>query len=282
MTYQGDHRSQYDPGASVRLRQMGCTPTSGANAARVQTGGAVDLSGDQVLAKLAPEEEQNPLTPGWTLGDLRTALSRIAGVPGLVIRRTDWPTLAAMRAAGHVIVLQGDSEEFPNGCSGAFDGDHCIIVHPDNAGTDWIIGDPICPDWTSQPEAIVRRYAENLWGPTVTYGTFAAPGGDMGLTLTDGATEDADIDIRSGASYYPLDGSVGGTLPPVTKYTFASGYSRLLDKRLYVIGDEWAGVDVADITAKRPRQAPPAANEQAIRDDQRAKDRTEAGNRLLP
>ncbi len=264
MYFQGDHRSQYDAGSTARLRSMGCTPTTGSNAGRVQTGGAIDLSGDQVLSKLAVTEEQNPATPGWTLGDLSKALSRIAGMPRLVIRGTLWPTLVEMRRQGHVIVLQGDSDQFPSGCSGAFDGNHCILIHPDNRGDEWIIGDPICPDWTSQPESVVRNYAQKLWGEVITYGVFETPAaggeGDMGLTLTDGGPENADITIRDGARYYPLDGSAGGTLPAVVKYTFASGYSGTLNKRLYVIGDEWAGVDVQDVTAKnvRPSAAPPA------------------------
>ena len=171
--YEGTHRWQY--GGSARLASMGCTPTSVANALRCATGGAIDLSGDQVLAKVAPAEETNPATPGWSLGDAALAASRIPGAPPLAIHHGPWVDVEAARAAGYGVILQGDSDQFLSGCSGAFDGNHCVFVHPDNDGGSWLLGDPICGDWRSERAATLQRYAEKLSGLQVRFATFDVP-----------------------------------------------------------------------------------------------------------
>lgn len=169
--YRGRHDSQYKTGNSARLRSMGCTVVSLGNALRNVTGGKVDLSGDQILAKVANFEETNPATPGWSLQDAQKAASRITGAPPLVIRSGSWSRLQEDRAAGRIIILQGDSDRFPNGtCSGAFDGNHAVAWHPDGD-----LGDPICPGWRSETEAVLRAYAEKLWGLSIQWGTFEAP-----------------------------------------------------------------------------------------------------------
>ncbi len=281
------HDSQYKVGSSARLRSMGCTPQSTANALRTTTNGLIDLTGDQMLALLPISEEQNPTTPGWSLTDAHNAVAKIAGAPTLYVRQTLWPAVEAAWAAGYMVILQGDSDVFPSGCSGAFDGLHCIDTHPDTAdGLQWT-GDPICPDWSLKDRATLRAYAEKFPGTLISWAQFAIPvpqgGNDMGLVVTDGASFAGTVDIRAGAPYYPVSGATGGTLPAVTKPAYATGYLPSFNVRAYLIGDEWAMVP--DTFCTPHPVAPPVpgtVDEAAVRADQRAKDRNEAGKNLLP
>lgn len=174
--YLNPHRSQYAPTASARTLQSGCTWASGANGADASTGGAIAPLPDAVLAKVAANEETSPATPGWSLQDLALAMSRL-GV-GFVIRSgTGWLALEkALDVYKQYVVLQGDSDQFANAtCSGAFDGDHAIGVHPqrDAAGRQ-LINDPICPTGRWETRAVLRAYAEKL-SPTVRFGVFSSP-----------------------------------------------------------------------------------------------------------
>lgn len=169
--YTGTHRSQFDGGPKANEN---CTPASGANGARAATGGRVDKSGSQVRALVKSSEETNPATPGWSLKDLDLAMSRL-GV-GFVIGTGGWVGLRQARKEGKIIVIQGDSEEFPNGtCSGVFDGDHAVAVHPDtNAAGEWLLADPICKTRRWERESVLRAYAENFWSG-IGYGIFTSP-----------------------------------------------------------------------------------------------------------
>lgn len=163
------HQSQY--GHSARLAKMGCTPTSGGNGAS-DTLGRI-FTGDQVLSHLAKAEEQYPLSPGWTLVDLRKALDRM-GIDFEIRSGEGWPAVQAARAAGLSVVLQGDSDRFPDGCSGAFDGDHCINLPPIDIGGNWGYKDPICKALGSQPEATLEAYAKKF-NRNISFGTFTTP-----------------------------------------------------------------------------------------------------------
>jgi hypothetical protein len=164
------HASQYDPGQSQRTRTSGCTWTSGANGANAANGH--NLTPDDVLGHVRNSEETSPLTPGWSLADLDLAMRRI-GAP-FVIGAGGWNGLQAARATGRYVVLQGDSDQFPIGCSGTFDGDHCIGVHPANDGTRWWINDPICPDGRWEEATILYRYASKF-NAGIRFGLFTNP-----------------------------------------------------------------------------------------------------------
>lgn len=173
--YVARHESQYGADRSPRTRSSGCTWTSGAIGIDASTGGRIDPEPDQVLAKVKVSEETNPTTPGWSLPDLAKASSRL-GAPFAVRSGAGWAGVRAARNAGLYVVLQGDSDRFPDGCSGEFDGDHAIGITPGvtNAAGEWGIHDPICPRLTYQPESVLRAYAEKL-ASTVRFGVYTQP-----------------------------------------------------------------------------------------------------------
>jgi hypothetical protein len=174
------HLYQYAPYESARTRSSGCTWMSGAQAAN-NVGHT--YTGDGVLSKVLRREETTPASPGWSLADLDLAMSRLR-VP-FAIGTGGWAGLRAARAKGYGIVLQGDSDQFSNAtCSGKFDGDHAIYVHPANAGTAWRIDDPICPAGRWEEEATLHRYAADF-RPTISYGILpvAVPRVPVGYTV---------------------------------------------------------------------------------------------------
>ncbi|MEW5991204.1 MAG: hypothetical protein AB1736_07635 [Chloroflexota bacterium] len=171
--FEGSHRRQLDGSA---LASENCTPTSGANGARASTGGRVDKSGGEIRALLAKQEETDPDTPGWSLGDLRRAKQRL-GVP-YRNRTGRWADVEAALRSGLFVVLQGDSDQFPDAtCSGAFDGDHAVGLHPgDGADGTWLLADPLCTARRRERGAVLRAYAEKLaGGPTFRFGVFTTP-----------------------------------------------------------------------------------------------------------
>lgn len=173
--YVQPHRSQYDAGSSERTRHSGCTWTSLANGIAATTGGGRKPSPDAVLALLPRSQETSPATPGWSLPDAVKAASKYGMA---LVNRTGagFNAVIADLLEGHYVLVQGDSDRFGNAtCSGAFDGDHCIGVHPKHRMVDglreWWIDDPICPTGRWEKEAVLRRYAEKL-DPRVRFARF--------------------------------------------------------------------------------------------------------------
>jgi hypothetical protein len=164
------HLSQYGGSNSAITRTSGCTWTSGANGANASTGSR--LTPDQVHLQVKRSEETNPATPGWSMADLALAMKRLR-VPFANHSGDGWGAVIAYHDAGYYVVVQGDSDQFGNGtCSGAFDGDHCIGIHPqEDAAGHWLIDDPICPTHRYESSAILKRYAEKL-SPRVYFGQF--------------------------------------------------------------------------------------------------------------
>jgi hypothetical protein len=174
--YAGTHRSQYDGSA---LASENCTPTSGANGARASTGGTIDRAGGQIRSLVARNEETNPATPGWSLEDLKLGMSRISPSVPFEIRSGGWSGVVAAHDAGLFVALQGDSDQFGDGtCSGAFDGNHCVGIHPgtaaDGTGT-WPLADPICPTRRQEKPVTLRAYAEKFGGTSFRFGVFTTP-----------------------------------------------------------------------------------------------------------
>lgn len=185
--YTNRHVSQYGPWSTV-TRQSGCTWTSGSNGIDAQSGGKVTKNPDQVKAQVKPEDETNPNTPGWSMVDLSRAMAKL-GVPFDDRTGLGWGAVRSAHDAGLYIVLQGDSDRFADStCSGAFNGDHAIGVHPNEDGTGrWRIDDPICPVHRYETEATLRAYAEKL-SAGIWFGVFTKP---VPVLLPDTSTEDA-------------------------------------------------------------------------------------------
>ena len=175
--YVNPHRSQYELGASLTTRHSGCTWTSGANGVAATTGGRYQPSPDKVHSLLQRSEETSPGTPGWSIPDLVKALGRY-GVTLTNMTGAGFNAAVAQLEAGHYIVLQGDSDRFADStCSGAFNGDHCIGVHPNTKVVDgvrwWRIDDPICREARWERETVLRAYAEKF-DPHCRFAAFLA------------------------------------------------------------------------------------------------------------
>jgi hypothetical protein len=169
--YRNPHVTQFDGTAKA---SQNCTPTTGAAGADASSGGLVHLTGGQLRAHVKQSEETNPNTPGWSLLDLDLGLSRI-GVPFVIRSGTGWGGVISALDAGLYVALQGDSDQFGNAtCSGVFDGDHCIGVHPARSGTRRWINDPICKAGRWEEEATLKRYAQKLYSG-ILFGVFLSP-----------------------------------------------------------------------------------------------------------
>jgi len=167
--YLNRHISQFDGSAK---QGSNCTPATGANGLAAVTGGTIVRTGAWVRGKVKPSEETNPLTPGWSLQDLDLAMSRVPTFFD-IHGGEGWDKLLSAHRAGYYIALQGDSDVFGNStCSGAFDGLHCIGIHPAENGPLWRIDDPICKAARWESPTVIRRYAEKLHY-SILFGVFA-------------------------------------------------------------------------------------------------------------
>ena len=175
----GRHRSQYEAGALAVTRHSGCTWTSTASGIAAITGGDREPSPDDIHRLVPPQEEVNPQTPGWAIGDAVKAAGRY-GVTLQDLSGSGWSGVEEATAQGRYCIVQGDSDQFgDNTCSGAFNGDHCIGLHPNTMFDPqghllrWI-NDPICPDGRWEDDRILRRYAEKL-SSRVRFAAFLQP-----------------------------------------------------------------------------------------------------------
>lgn len=176
--YLNEHQSQYDPGQSTITRREGCSWTTVANGADASTGGRVKKTPDQVHALIPKSSETNPLTPGWSTVDVDRACAKL-GVPFEIRSGQGWPAVVRALDVEHLYVfLQGDSDRFPSGCSGEFDGNHAIGVHPASRVVNGLrqrwTDDPICPDGRWEWEYILRNYAVKF-SAGIQFGVFSNP-----------------------------------------------------------------------------------------------------------
>jgi hypothetical protein len=178
--FEGKFRTQYDGG---RQANSNCTCASLAMMLNAVSDGAIDHTGSTVRDLVKHQEETDPTSPGWSLHDVDLAVSRIqakghmAGIHSPAPKQRNWASLKFLRAEGRGILIQGDSDRFPNTtCSGAFDGDHATYISPLNH-TDgrWRLGDPICSKWRWETEELLRAYAEKFAGPTDLHYRYSDP-----------------------------------------------------------------------------------------------------------
>lgn len=170
--YLNPHKTQFD---GSRYQKENCTPATGANGANASTGGKVNKSGAQIRNLIARSAETDPRNPGWSLTDLDRAMAKI-GV--LFDNRSGrgWSAVISALNNGNYVALQGDSDRFSNStCSGAFDGNHCVGVHPAtrvvNLRRQHWIDDPICKTGRWEYDSVLRAYATKLHS-TVLFGVF--------------------------------------------------------------------------------------------------------------
>ena len=230
--YLNPHKSQLGGTNSAITRSSGCTWTAAANGVNASTGGKQNPSPDAVHNLVKRTEETTPETPGWSLYDVDKAMTRISPAVGYEVRKTGWVGVESALDAGHYVVLQGDSDQFSDAtCSGKFNGDHAIGVHPqrDSLGRQ-LINDGICSSGRYESRAVLRRYAEKLW-PTVRFGVFTTkvPSTEDDMTLffkpdTPSLTGTATMD-GPGHSIAAFDGRLFGNRADGEAYTVvASGW----------------------------------------------------------
>lgn len=174
--YLGPHICQLDAQWSARTNSSGCTWTSTAMGIGNVTHGERRPGPDKVHSLVRAGEETNPGTPGWSIPDVDLAMRRF-GLPFRNLTGGRWDGVRFEHEHGRYVILQGDSDQFGNNtCSGKFDGDHCIGIHPDSRagdrGQEWRIDDPICKASRWELASTIRRYAEDL-DVLCRYGSFS-------------------------------------------------------------------------------------------------------------
>jgi len=187
--YQSPHNTQLGYPNSAITRSSGCTWTAASNGVANATGGKQSPTPDQVHALVKNSEETTPRTPGWSLPDTDKAMARLKPPVGFEVRTGDgWIGVEAALDAGYSVLLQGDSDQFPDAegtCSSKFNGDHAILAHPQrDAQGRQLIYDGICPKARYETRATLRRYAEELYAK-VFFGVFTAkvPSTEDDMTL---------------------------------------------------------------------------------------------------
>lgn len=204
--YFNDHEYMYAASSSAITRKSGCTWTSASDGVDASTGGISDPTPDRIKALVARDEETNPNTPGWSIPDVDLAMSRLH-VPFTDRSGRGWDAVVNAHDAGLYLILQGDSDRFSDAnCSGDFDGDHCIGVHPDeDAQGRWRIDDGICRTARYEWPGILKSYATKL-SASVRFGTFDQPVPEEDVKIDVVAYGPWTVDIAVGAQLYDLDG----------------------------------------------------------------------------
>ena len=204
--YLNPHRSQYDGSPN---QYTNCTPTAVANAANAATGGAYNKTGGQVRSLLRSWEETTP-GGGWSIWDADKAMGKVgigfinASMSGRS-STVGWNALINVLESGHSVVLQGESSAFSDKtCSGTFNGDHCIHIHPASrdlpAGRQRWIDDGVCKEGRWEFESTLKNYAMR-YNTSIRFGYFT----DKVHKLV----ETHHVAIAHGASlrFYTLSGS---------------------------------------------------------------------------
>lgn len=163
--YVQPHVTQFDGG---KYQSEACVPASIANGVGASTGGARRPTSAAVHAVIPKTAETDPHTAGWSEVDASRAAAKM-GIPYTAL--DSWNLLEAAHDAGHYIRVIGDSDVFADStCSGAFNGDHSIGVHPNervlNGVELWWIDDPICKTGRWEAKTVIKRYADKLAGRT--------------------------------------------------------------------------------------------------------------------
>ncbi len=234
------HVWQYDGSTWANAN---CTPTTGANQLIATSGGKIIRTGAQIRSLVLRREESAPADPGWSQYDLALAMKRVYPSQPYAIRNGfGWPELVKDHNAGYYLAVQGDSDQFTSPkCSGAFDGDHCIGVHPatrqdpDTGREQWWTNDPICPTGHWQDRAAIYRYAKKLgdrYGVDLYWGHLSKPVPREPVQREDG---EGDVSISTTGLTLTSDHAV--TLPKGTAiYQAPENGAKVLGKASGAVG----------------------------------------------
>lgn len=173
--YVNAHTQQTDPQWSAITNSSGCTWTSLTNGVDAVTHGERKPGPDRIHNLVKRSEEVSPSTPGWAIRDADLAMQRF-GLPFRNLTGGRWESVRFYHEKGLYLIVQGDSDRFGGKtCSGKFDGDHCIGIHPDSRpsdhGQEWRIDDPICNSSRWELASTIRDYAEKV-DPLIRFGAF--------------------------------------------------------------------------------------------------------------
>ena len=201
-----------------------CTPTTGANQLIATSGGKIIRTGAQIRSLVLRREESDPTQPGWSQYDLALAMKRVYPSQPYAIRNGfGWDDLVKDHEAGFYLAVQGDSDQFsaPK-CSAAFDGDHCIGVHPatridpDTGREQWWTNDPICPTGGWRFRKDIYDYAMKLgekYGVDLFWGHLSKP---VPRQPAAPIREDGDGDVSISTTGLTLTSDHAVTLPKNT------------------------------------------------------------------
>lgn len=171
--YHGAPPKQWDGGP---LASQNCTPASLAAAADEASGGRIKKTASQARALVAPSQEQNPMTPGWSLRDADVAAARLGIELWVGDPATGWAGVERAHDEGRAVLVQGDSDMFADRVSGGFNGDHCVVICPRvHSDGRWMVGDPLLNAWRWEGRRTLRLYAEKYAGAGRARYAYTAP-----------------------------------------------------------------------------------------------------------
>jgi hypothetical protein len=147
---------------------------------------------------------QDDMSGGTDLNDLKTAWSRYGGKSLTIKSGTGWDDVVNAHHEGRAIVIQGEGD-CPG--SGDFTGAHACVIAPENNGSKWLWGDPDTSGWQwVEPEAI-KAWAERL-SSSVCFAVGREGAGAMGDIPVTGTTPML-VDVADNVQMYEL-----GTFQP--------------------------------------------------------------------
>ena len=141
------------------------------------TSGALVLAYQNPRGSLAPwggdlRHEQNDLSGGTDLYDLRTAWQEGFGEVLTIRSGAGWSALVAAHDEGRAVVIQG-SGNVPG--SESFDGGHACAIAPEtHADGRWLFGDPLASGWQWIEPGAIRSWAEH-WQSSIAFATGEKP-----------------------------------------------------------------------------------------------------------
>jgi hypothetical protein len=162
--YVQPHVCQFDGSSD---QGSACAPTTLANGVAAVTGGARRPAGVTIHRLIPKSQETDPSVPGWSIIDCDRAMAKIGVAFSIGDNNSGFDPIVASHNSGHYILLQGDSDHFSNAtCSGKFDGDHAVGVHPNEkiiSGVEyWWLDDPICKTGRWERPAVLKAYAADF------------------------------------------------------------------------------------------------------------------------
>jgi len=172
MTYRATNVTQKDGSA---LQWSNCRMAVAATHLDFHTQGAKKSTGAKMRSY------QDDKVGGTDSGDARTAWER-GYEEALVIRDGRyWGDLVEDRDRGWFVSVDVWYASLPDRCQQSGNFGHTIGIAPENNGTKWLVGDPLCAEgqWKWMEAADIKAAAEN-WGTRILNGTSSKTHGPDG------------------------------------------------------------------------------------------------------